>query len=147
MADQTTSDLVVAADPAAVMAVIADFDSYPSWATGVQETEVLSTGPDGRADRVRFLLDATPIRDEYVLAYTWDDDRSVRWTLDRGTMLEAMDGAYDLAATGSGSTKVTYRLAVEVSVPIIGMLRRKAEKVIIDAALKGLRQRVEARTG
>jgi hypothetical protein len=31
-----------------------------------------------------------------------------------------------------------------VSVPIIGMLRRKAEKVIIDTALKGLRRRVES---
>jgi hypothetical protein len=37
-------------------------------------------------------------------------------------------------------------LAVEVSVPIIGMLRRKAEKVIIDTALKGLRRRVESTT-
>jgi len=147
MADQTTSDLVVAADPAAVMAVIADFDSYPSWATGMKEAEVLSTGPDGRADRVRFVLEATPIRDEYVLAYTWDGDRSVRWTLHRGKMLKAMDGAYELAPQAGGSTRVTYRLAVEVSVPIIGMLRRKAEKVIIDTALEGLRQRVESRAG
>ena len=43
-----------------------------------------------------------------------------------------------------GGTEVTYRLAVEVSIPMIGMLRRKAEKVIIDTALKGLKKRVEA---
>jgi hypothetical protein len=55
-----------------------------------------------------------------------------------------MDGAYELTALGDQSTRVTYRLAVEVSVPIIGMLRRKAEKVIIDTALKGLRRRVES---
>ena len=143
MAEQTTSDLVVPAEPAAVMAVIADFDSYPSWATGVRETEVLSAGPDGRPDRVRFVLDASPIRDEYVLAYTWDADRSVAWTLDRAGMLKSMDGAYELVAVDGGSTRVTYRLAVEVTVPLIGMLKRKAEKVIIDTALKGLRQRVE----
>lgn len=147
MADQTTSDLVVAADAAAVMAVIADFESYPSWATGVKETEILSTGADGRADQVRFVLDASPIRDEYVLVYTWDGDRAVRWTLERGKMLKAMDGAYELAPVADGSTRVTYRLAVEVSVPIIGMLRRKAEKVIIDTALQGLRQRVESHVG
>ena len=144
MADQTTSDLVVSADPAEVMAVIADFDAYPSWATGVREAEVLSIGSDGRAEQVRFVLDASPIRDEYVLAYVWDGDRSVSWTLDRAKMLKAMDGAYELTALGDQSTRVTYRLAVEVSVPIIGMLRRKAEKVIIDTALKGLRRRVES---
>jgi hypothetical protein len=39
---------------------------------------------------------------------------------------------------------VTYRLRVDVSIPMIGMLKRRAEKVIIDTALKGLKQRVES---
>ena len=54
-----------------------------------------------------------------------------------------MDGAYELADRG-GSTEVTYRLAVDISIPMIGMLKRKAEKVIIDTALKGLKKRVES---
>jgi hypothetical protein len=41
-------------------------------------------------------------------------------------------------------TSVTYALSVDLAIPIIGMLRRKAEKVIIDTALKGLKRRVEA---
>jgi hypothetical protein len=45
--------------------------------------------------------------------------------------------------TGSEST-VTYSLAVDLNIPMIGMLRRKAEKVIIDTALKGLKRRVES---
>ena len=31
-----------------------------------------------------------------------------------------------------------------IAIPMIGMLRRKAEKVIIDTALKGLKKRVES---
>ncbi|MEP7333221.1 MAG: cyclase, partial [Terracoccus sp.] len=31
-----------------------------------------------------------------------------------------------------------------VKIPMIGLLKRKAEKVIIDTALKGLKKRVEA---
>jgi hypothetical protein len=58
-------------------------------------------------------------------------------------MLKAMDGSYELADRG-GSTEVTYRLAVDISIPMIGMLKRKAEKVIIDTALKGLKKRVES---
>jgi len=38
---------------------------------------------------------------------------------------------------------VTYRLAVDVKIPMLGMLKRKAEKVIIDTALKELKKRVE----
>ncbi len=143
MADQTTSDIVVDASAGQVMAVIADFDAYPKWATGVKQAEVLAAGPDGRPEQVRFVLDAAPIKDEYVLAYIWDADRSVTWRLVQGRVLKGMEGAYVLEPDGA-HTKVTYRLAVEVAIPRIGMLRRKAEKVIIDTALKGLKKRVEA---
>jgi carbon monoxide dehydrogenase subunit G len=144
MGDQTTGEIVISAAPAEIMAVIADFDAYPDWATGVKQTEVVADGADGRAERVRFVLDATPIRDEYVLAYIWDGDDSVTWTLAEGRMIKAMDGAYLLHDNGDGSTRVTYKLVVDVAIPLIGLLKRKAEKVIIDTALKGLKKRVES---
>ena len=57
-------------------------------------------------------------------------------------MLKALDGAYVLAA-GGGRRTVTYPLTVDVRIPMLGMLRRKAEKVIIDTALNELKKRVE----
>jgi hypothetical protein len=141
---RTTSDIVIDAAPSDVMAVIADFDAYPAWATGVRQADVLATGADGRADHVRFTLDAAPIRDTYELLYTWDGDRSVSWRLaEKATVLTALDGTYALAVV-DGGTRVTYQLAVDVAVPLLGTLKRKAEKVIIDAALSGLKQRVES---
>ncbi|HXH77989.1 SRPBCC family protein [Nocardioides sp.] len=143
MAEQTTSSIVIDAPPAAVMAVIADFKSYPSWAKGVQTAEVTSEGVDGRAEEVFFELDVSPIKDEYTLAYDWDGDREVTWSLVEGKMLKALDGSYALRDLGEGSTEVTYRLALDVSIPLIGMLKRKGEKILIDTALKGLKKRVE----
>ena len=144
MAEQTSSSIVVDAPAADVMAVIADFGSYPEWATGVQRAEVLEEGPDGRARRVFFALDVAPIKDEYTLAYTWDGDREVTWTLVEGKLLRSLDGAYELRESG-GSTEVTYRLALDVSIPLIGMLKRRGEKILIETALKGLKKRVEQR--
>jgi ribosome-associated toxin RatA of RatAB toxin-antitoxin module len=143
MAEQTTSSIVIDADPAAIMAVISDFDAYPVWAQGVKKADVVEQGGDGRPERVFFELDASPIKDSYTLAYDWHGDDAVTWTLVEGKMLKAMDGAYELAPRGDG-TEVTYRLAVDISIPMIGMLKRKAEKVIIDTALKGLKKRVES---
>ena len=60
-------------------------------------------------------------------------------------MLKAMDGSYALAGNGDGTTTVVYRLAVDISIPMIGLIKRKAEKVIIDTALRGLKERVESR--
>jgi len=142
MADQTTSSITIAADAAEVMAVIADFPSYPLWTGQVKHADVVEAGPDGRARRVHFILDAGAIKDEYTLAYTWDADREVRWTLDeQGTLLRALDGSYVLTPAESG-TDVAYRLTVDLKIPMIGLIKRKAEKVIVDTALKELDRRV-----
>lgn len=143
MAEQTSSSITIDAPRAAVMAVIADFVAYPAWVQGMKQVEVVADGADGRADRVHFELEATPIKDSYTLAYDWHGDDAVHWHLVEGKMLKAMTGSYELADAG-GSTEVVYKLAVDVAIPMIGMLKRKAEKVIIDTALKGLKKRVES---
>lgn len=142
MAEQTTSSIVVSAPAEQVMDVIADFPAYPKWAQGMKEVVVVTDGPDGRAKEVHFELEAAPIKDSYTLGYEWDGNNAVRWRLVEGKMLKALQGAYELKSVPAG-TEVTYRLTVEVAIPMIGLLRRKAEKVIIDSALKGLKKRVE----
>ncbi|MEU4543390.1 SRPBCC family protein [Nonomuraea dietziae] len=145
MADRTTSSITVDADRSHVMTVIADFGSYPEWAGQVKSAEVLSSGPEGRPQTVRFVLDAGVISDTYTLGYDWNDDESVSWqVVEAGTMVRELRGSYTLSERGSG-TEVTYELAVDLKVPMIGMIKRKAEKVIVDTALKGLKKRVEGR--
>jgi len=142
MADQSTQSIVVEAPAAQVMAVIADFPAYPQWVSAAKQVEVLEAGPDGRARRVHFVLDAGAVKDDYVLDYTWDDDRKVTWTLVKGQMQKRQDGSYTLVETG-GRTEVTYSITIDLSIPMLGMIKRKAEKVILDTALKELKKRVE----
>ena len=135
----------MAAGRPAVLGVIGAFDEYPGWATGIRSAEVLTDGPDGRPLRVRFAIDAGIIKDSYVLEYQWDDDTAVHWQLaEPGSMVTEMSGAYLLADDGTG-TSVRYELAVGTRMPMLGMMRRRAEKAIIDTALKGLKARVESR--
>jgi ribosome-associated toxin RatA of RatAB toxin-antitoxin module len=143
MADESTQSIVVDAPPQEIMAVIADFAAYPEWANAVKKTEVLEEGQDGRAQQVRFTLDAGPFKDVYTLAYDWAaDGLSVSWTLVKGQMQRSQNGRYLLTRDGD-KTKVTYTLAVQLAVPMIGLFRRKAEKMIMDIALKELKRRVE----
>ncbi len=144
MAEQTTSSIVIAAEPAAIMEVIGDFPAYPEWAKGVRTAEVVSQAADGWAEQVFFALDVAPIKDEYTLAYTWDGHDRVTWRLVEGKVLTHMDGAYELRDLGDGTTEVTYQLALDLAIPLIGMIKRKGEKMVIDAALKGLKKRVES---
>ncbi len=142
MADQSTQSIVVDAPAADVMAVIADFPSYPQWVAAARTVEVLEAGDDGRARRVRFVLDAGSVKDDYVLDYAWQGDRAVSWTLVSSQLMKRQDGSYTLTET-DGRTEVTYSITIDTKIPLLGMMKRKAEKVILDTALKELKKRVE----
>ena len=143
MADQSTQSITIDAAPADILAVIADFDAYPEWTGSIRKAEVIEADSDGQARRVAFTLAATVIRDKYELEYTWNGNRSVSWTLTKGQLQRAQEGSYTLEPAGA-STKVTYSLSIVLTMPILGMLKRKAERTIMDTALKGLKTRVEA---
>jgi ribosome-associated toxin RatA of RatAB toxin-antitoxin module len=144
MADQTQSTIVIDAPPGEVMAVIADFPAYPEWAAEFRSVEVLDSHADGRARDVRFVMDAGMIKDTYVLRYTWTGAHAVSWSLAEGGLLTELEGAYELTDLGDAGTEVAYRLSVALSLPMLGLMKRKAERVVIDRALKGLKARVEA---
>jgi hypothetical protein len=142
MTASTRSSIFIDAPPSAVMDVIADFPGYPQWVTAVKQVEVLELLPSGRARVVRFVLDAGVVADDYALAYTWADD-GVSWRLVRGTTIKAMDGSYRLSPSGDG-TDVEYELSVDIDLPLLAVMRRKAEQVLIEVALRALKARVEA---
>ena len=144
MAEHTSSSITIEAAPADVMAVISDFARYPDWTGEVKEAEVLKTDAQGRAEQVRLVMDAGAIKDDQVLGYTWTGENEVSWTLVKSQMLRSLDGSYILKPSGAGGTEVTYLLTVDVKIPMLGMIKRTAEKVIIDRALAGLKKRVEA---
>ncbi|HEV7825732.1 MAG TPA: SRPBCC family protein [Mycobacteriales bacterium] len=144
MADSSTQSITVNAPVQEVAAVITDFASYPDWAGAVKTVEVQGRYGDGHASQVRFVIDAGVVRDDYVLEYAYAEDLSrVEWHLVRGETQKSQHGSYDLVDNGDGTTTVTYTLAVELSIPMLGMFKRKAEKVIMDTALKELKKRAE----
>ncbi|MDG4772067.1 MULTISPECIES: SRPBCC family protein [Micromonosporaceae] len=145
MAESSTKSIVVAAPASRVTAVICDFVRYPEWTEALDRVEVRQEYEDGYAREVRFVLDAGVLADEYTLIYEYSEDLSrIEWRLaEPSRMQRRQDGAYDIEDNGDGTTTVTYTLEVELSVGMLGMFRRKAEKMIMDAALTQLKHRVE----
>lgn len=145
MADKTAQTIFIEADPGTVMDVIADVGSYPDWVSEYKEAEVLEADADGYPKVVRFVMDAAVLKDTLVFSYDWPADRrSVRWSLVSSSLVKALDGEYRLEAKGSG-TEVTYELSVDLAIPMIGLLKRKAERRLTDTALKDLKKRAEPR--
>ncbi len=143
MADVASSTIHIAAPPERVLAVIADIDRYPEWTGQIKSTEVLETDDEGRPAKARFLMDAGVLKDEYVLAYVWTP-LQVSWTLVGKSLVQRSQVGSYLVVEMEDETLVTYSLAVDIAMPMLGMFKRKAEKIIMDAALKELKKRVES---
>lgn len=146
MADRTEGTIVIDASPASVLDVIADFEAYPDWAGEFKKAEIRERGPDGRATRVYFEVSAGPINARYTLAYEYlPGENGVSWFFVEGSPIRDLQGEY-LLEPRDGSTHVTYRMAIDLGIPVLGFIKRQGEKRIIDTALKGLKKRVESRS-
>jgi ribosome-associated toxin RatA of RatAB toxin-antitoxin module len=142
VADQASSSITIAADPAAVLDVIRDVEAYPDWTGGIAKAVVLEPGAKG-PKKVAFSMSQSGLSDEYTLVYDWQDD-GVEWALAEPSKLQkSQKGSYRLSGSG-GSTQVTYLLTMDIKVPMSGLMKRKAAKMIIDSALKELKKRVES---
>lgn len=148
MGEQTSADIRIHATPERVLDVIAELEDYPSWARDVSAVRVEEVDDLGWPTRAEFVVASGPLKDTYALDYDWDVDEDgtgvVSWSLARSRALRTMDGAYTLAADGDG-THLTYRLAVELLVPVPRALRRKAEETVVRTALESLREAAEGR--
>jgi uncharacterized membrane protein len=149
MADTSTQSIVIDAPPDRVAAVIADFAKYPEWVEAMKSIDILEEYEDGYASQVRFVIDAGPVVDEYTLQYEYAEDLSrIEWRLVAPSKMQKEQvGSYDIEGNDDGTSTVTYTLSVELAIAMLGMFKRKAEKRIMDTALRELKRRVESGHG
>ena len=147
MADETHGEIEINSDPQTIMDVIADLEVYSEWADGINSIEVLTETENGRPDTALFDFASGPIKDKFTLQYDWTHEESegfVTWYLTEGQVLKKEEGKYTVVELEDGSSRVLYDLMVDVSIPLPGMIKRKAEKKMVETALKGLKKRVES---
>ncbi|MEX0836434.1 MAG: SRPBCC family protein [Nitriliruptor sp.] len=143
MGQRVSETTTIAAPAATILEVITDLESYPEWAEGMLETEVLSRDDQGRPAEARFRVDAKVAEIAYTLRYSYDAD-SVSWTLLEGETISQLDGRYELRPTDA-TTEVRYDLEADVDMPLPGFLKKRAAKQILEQGLEGLKRRAEAR--
>lgn len=143
MATRTEGTVRIEAAPAEILEVISDYESYPDW-TDVRSAKVAKSDAKGRPTQVAFEVAMMGFTATYTLAYTYAAKAAgVSWTTkEAGGAVKDIVGEYVLEADGD-ETEVTYRLAVELAMPVPGLMKRKGEKRVVKSALQGLKRRVE----
>lgn len=146
MADRTEGSIEIDAEPEAIMAVIADFDSYPQWVDGIRSAEVRARDEKGRGTEVAFEFSAMGFSASYTLIYEYRPDAGgVGWTTKEAAgAVKDIQGEYVIEPL-NGDTEVTYRLQVQTAVRLPGIVKRRADRQAIATALEGLKRRVEQR--
>lgn len=146
----TSASAQIAAPPGVVLDAIADVEKYPRWSGTVAEVTVRSFEGDGWVDNVEFTLTSGPLKDTFTVDYDWDvrEDGTgvVTFALVASPLLSAMDGTFSLTSPDDGvSTDLTYELALDVNVPMLGLLKRRVEKSLVTSLVDQLKTYVEAR--
>jgi uncharacterized membrane protein len=143
MSDEARESIHIEASPEQCYTVAIDFDRYPEWATDVKDVEVLERDDEGRGTLVRYEISALGKSLGYVLAYDYADaPGGFSWVLEKADYLRRLDGSYRFDPE-AGGTRVGYVLAVDVSLPLPGFMKKAAAGMIVDNAMKQLKRYVE----
>ena len=145
MPEQAEGTITVAATPREIMVVLGDFEAYPEWVGSMERVQVLRRDRRGRGSRVAFELSTPVLGASYTLDYAYAPrDAGMSWTYVEGTLGD-LAGSYTLEPSADGGgTLVTYRLRVELNMPLPGLVKRQAARQISRSALQDLKHRVEA---
>jgi len=145
MTDLSKSLISIDAPIADVQKALSELDKYPEWSAQIKSAEALAHDDQGRITKVKMSIDAGMMKDRPVLDYDWSQaPNKISFSLDEADLLTGMDGIYTITAVDDDTTEVTYELGVQLSMPVPAMMRQKAEKATIDAALAQLKSHLEA---
>jgi hypothetical protein len=143
MADEAHEHISVAAPPARCYEVAIDYERYPDWARDVKQVAVLERDGEGRGTKVEYRVAALGRSIRYVLEYDYAEaPGAFSWHLDESDMLKRLDGRYGFEADGDG-TRVAYDLAIDPAIPLPGLIKRQAARMIVATALKELKKESE----
>jgi hypothetical protein len=145
MSDSSSSTISIDAPLASVTEALFALDKYPEWSSSIKSAEAIARDDQGRITKVKMSIDAGMMKDRVILDYDWSGAPThLSFSLDDADLLTGMDGSYTIKGIDEDTTEVTYELAVSLSMPIPAMMRQKAEKATIDAALAQLKATLEA---
>ena len=145
MANFSKSVITIDAPIEQVQKALFELDKYPEWSTQIKSSEALDRDDQGRVTKVKMSIDAGMMKDRLTLDYDWSQAPSkLSFSLEDADLLTSMDGIYTITSIDEDTTEVTYELEVSLSMPIPAMMRQKAEKATIDAALAQLKSHLEA---
>ncbi|BBZ46354.1 SRPBCC family protein [Mycobacterium parmense] len=132
----------VSADPASIMAIVADFEAYPQWNEGIKGTWVLARYDDGRPSQLRLDTDVQGMQSTFIQAVYYPGENQIQTVLQQGDLFSKQEQLFSVVEAGTSSL-LTVDMDVETSMPIPAPMVKQMLNQVLDHLAENLKQRAE----
>lgn len=133
----------VAADEAAILGIVADFEAYPQWNEEVKGCWILHRYDDGRPSQLRLDTLVQGNEGTYIQAVYYPAPNQIQTVMQQGEFFSKQEQLFSVVGMGPTSL-LTVDLDVEVSFPVPAMMVKKVVNDALDHLANNLKERAEA---
>jgi ribosome-associated toxin RatA of RatAB toxin-antitoxin module len=132
----------VAADANAIMAIVADFESYPQWNDEVKAALVLARYDDGRPSQLRLDTAIQGLEGTYIQAVYYPSPTQIQTVMQQGDLFSKQEQVFSVVEIGP-TTLLTVDLDVETTMAVPKPMVKKMVGNALDYLAENLKQRAE----
>jgi ribosome-associated toxin RatA of RatAB toxin-antitoxin module len=129
-----------------IMAIVADFESYPQWNEEIKGCWILARYDDGRPSQLRLDASVNGYDSSYIQAVYYPGDSQIQTVMQQGDLFSKQEQLFSAVAMGP-TTLLTVDLDVEVSMPVPAMMVKKMVNDALEHLADNLKKRAEALSG
>lgn len=136
----------VAADAAAILGIVADFETYPQWNDEVKAVYILARYDDGRPSQLRVDTVVQGHEGTYIQAVYYPGPGQIQTVMQQGDIFAKQDQLFSVVGMGPVSL-LTVDLDVEVSFAVPNLMVKKLVNDALDHLAGNLKSRAEHLSG
>ena len=133
----------VEASAEAILAIVADFESYPQWNTEIKGCWILARYEDGRPSQLRLDTSVQGMDGTYIQAVYYPGENQIQTVMQQGDLFSKQEQMFSVVAMGPTSL-LTVDLDVEVSMPVPAMMVKKVVNDALEHLAENLKKRAES---
>lgn len=142
---QAQKSIIVDVTPEQLFDVIADYERYPEFLPEVKAAKVAFGS--GAIKEVTYQVDIKAKVITYTLRHTAERPHKLAWTMIKGEMMKANDGAWTLEPDGNGGTKATYAIDLKLSALVPSFIEKALAEQSLPSLLANFKKRAEGLHG
>jgi ribosome-associated toxin RatA of RatAB toxin-antitoxin module len=132
----------VSASADSILAIVADFESYPQWNKEIKGLWVLARYDDGRPSQLRLDAKYEAIEDTLIQAVYYPNPNQIQTIMQQGNLFKKQEQLFSVVETGATSL-LTVDMDVEPSLPIPAPMVKTLVGNVLDYLAENLKQRAE----